>query len=82
VTEIELVGENVDVQTGVSVQIGVASALRRHVDAFIGNVSARDEKVADCPVLLFLRPEIHVSEGALGILEQVQIVWALKAIGD
>ena len=82
VAEIELVGEDVDIEAGLPMQIGVAGAFRRHIDAFVGHISARHQKLAYRAVLLSLGAKIHVREHALGIFEQVQIVGALEPIGD
>ena len=82
VTEIELVGEHVDVETRLAVQIGVARPFRGHVDPLVGNVAPRREEFADGAVLLLLGPKIDVGQNTLGVLEQVQILRALQAIGD
>jgi len=81
-TEIELVGEHVDVETCLPMQIGMARTFRRHVDPLVGNVAPRREELTDGAVLLLLRSEVHVGEHPLGVLEQVQILRTLQAIGD
>ena len=63
-------------------QIGVTRSFRRHVDPFVRDVAARHEEFADGAVLFLLGAEIDVGKNALGVLEQVQILRALQAIGD
>src|SRR6476619_6266659 len=60
----------------------MACSFRRPIDPLVRDVAARREEFTDGAVLLLLGSEIDVGKDALGILKEMQIVWALEAIGD
>src|SRR5512134_1325227 len=54
VAEIELVGEYIDIESSVGMEISVARAFRGHVDALVRHITPRHEKLAYRTILFFL----------------------------
>ena len=81
-TEVKLVGEDIDIEAGFRVKVEVAGAFRGDLDAFVGNIPLPDEEFADFLILAFQAGKIHVGQHTGHIVKQVQVVWTLNSIGD